>query len=45
MIDNKTRDEGAKAWSEMLKVNTTLTSLILNCEGENRGFKKRKNDN
>ena len=29
MTDNKIGDEGAKALSEMLKVNTTLTSLNL----------------
>ena len=32
MTDNGIGDEGAKAMSEMLKVNTTLTSL--NLEGE-----------
>ena len=29
MTDNGMRDEGAKSLSEMLKVNTTLTSLKL----------------
>ena len=32
MTDNGIGDEGAKAVSEMLKVNTTLTSLDLRCE-------------
>ena len=39
MTVNKIGDEGTKALSEMLKVNTTLTSLNLTCEEE---FKKRK---
>ena len=34
MIGNNIGDEGAKAMSEMLKVNTTLTSLDLFSEGE-----------
>ena len=29
MTDNQIGDEGAKAMSEMLKVNTTLTTLKL----------------
>ena len=42
MTDNDVRDEGAKALSEMLKVNTTLTSLNLNCEDEKRSaFRER----
>ena len=40
MTDNKIGDEGAKAMSEMMKVNTTLTSLNL-C-GEGRGVKKTR---
>ena len=34
MTGNEIRDEGAKAISEMLKVNTTLISLDLGCEKE-----------
>ena len=34
MIDNNIGDEGAKAMSEMLKVNSTLTSLDLRSEEE-----------
>ena len=36
MTDNEIGDEGAKAMSEMLKVNTTLKSLGLWCEDEER---------
>ena len=36
MTDNQIRVEGAKAMSEMLKVNTTLTSLNLDGEEEIR---------
>ena len=32
MTENGIGDEGAKAMSEMLKVNTTLTTLDLTCE-------------
>ena len=39
MTGNDIGDEGAKALSEMLKVNTTLTSLDLSGEEEER---KRK---
>ena len=35
MTGNQIGDEGAKAISEMLKVNTTLTSLDLSREEEN----------
>ena len=42
MTGNKIGDEGAKALSEMLKVNTTLTSLKLCGEKERREKKKRK---
>lgn len=34
MTGNKIGIEGAKGMSEMLKENTTLTSLDLGCEGE-----------
>ena len=34
MIGNRIGDEGAKAISETLKVNTSLTSLNLSCEEE-----------
>ena len=36
MTVNEIGVEGAKAMSEMLKVNTTLTSLDLSCEEEER---------
>ena len=39
MTDNQIRVEGAKAMSEMLKVNTTLTELDL--EGEEEKGKRR----
>ena len=41
MAANQIGDEGAKALSEMLKVNTTLTSLELGSEKEKNEFKKR----
>ena len=44
MTDNKIGDEGAKAMSEMLKVNTTLTSLDLRGEEEKRGREKEKKE-
>ena len=34
MTDNSVGAEGAKAMSEMLKVNTTLKSLNLRCKKE-----------
>ena len=34
MTDNQIGAEGAKAMSETLKMNTTLTSLNLECESE-----------
>ena len=37
--------EGAKAMSEMLQVNTTLTSLNLGCEKEQYKKKTNKHDN
>ena len=40
MTENGIGDEGAKAMSEMLKVNTTLTSLDLRGEEEERMEKK-----
>ncbi len=41
MTDNEMGDEGAKSLSEMLKVNTTLTSLNLSGE-EVKGNKEEK---
>ena len=41
MTDNGIGDEGAKAMSEMMKVNTTLTSLNLSGEEERKKRKKR----
>ena len=43
MIGNKIGDEGAQSISEMLQVNTTLTSLNLECE-KNEKWRKGKND-
>ena len=42
MTDNEIGDEGAKAMSEMMKVNTTLTTLDLSCEEERKKREKRK---
>ena len=42
MTVNKIGDEGAKALSEMLKVNTTVTSLDLGGEEEERSEKRKK---
>ena len=39
---NKIGAEGAKALSEMLKVNTTLTWLYLRCEEEEKRQEKEK---
>ena len=36
MTDNGIGVEGAKAMSEMMKVNSTLTSLNLRCEEERK---------
>ena len=36
MTGNGIGDEGAKAMSEMMKVNTTLTTLDLSCEEERK---------
>ena len=47
MTGNWMRDEGAKAMSEMMKVNTTLTTLNLGGEEERREREEkeqRKND-
>ena len=42
MTDNDIGDEGAKSMSEMLKSNTTLTSLDLGCEEEAGKREKRE---
>ena len=42
MTDDKIGVEGAKALSEMLKVNTTLTSLDLSCEEEDDRRERRE---
>ena len=42
MTGNGIEDEGAKAMSEMLKVNTTLTLLDLGCESEERKEKEKE---
>ena len=34
--------KGAKAMSEMLKMNTTLTTLYLESEGERKEIRERK---
>ena len=39
MTDNGIGDKGAKSMSEMLKVNTTLTSLNLRSVEERKGEK------
>ena len=44
MTGNKIGVEGAKAMSEMLKKNTTLTSLDLHSEEEERKEKKKKRE-
>ena len=45
MTDNEIRDKGAKAISEMMKVNTTLTKLCLKSEEEKRrGIEKEKKE-
>ena len=44
MTGNEIGDEGAKAMSEMLKVNTTLTSLSLGGEEEERREKRQKRE-
>ena len=42
MTGNEIGVEGAKAMSEMLKVNTTLTTLNLSCEEERKRKRKKK---
>ena len=42
MTGNGIGDEGAKSMSEMMKVNTTLTSLDLSCEEERKKGKRKK---
>ena len=42
LLVNEIGVEGAKAMSEMLKVNTTLTTLNLSCEEERKEREKRK---
>ena len=42
MTGNGIGDEGAKSMSEMMKVNTTLTSLDLSCEEERRKERERR---
>ena len=41
MTGNKIGDEGAKAMSEMLKVNTTLIGLNMGSEEEERKEKEK----
>ena len=42
MTDNEIGVEGAKSLSEILKVNTTLTTLNLSSEEERKEKEKRK---
>ena len=42
MTDNEIGVEGAKSLSEILKVNTTLTTLNLRSEEERKEKEKRK---
>ena len=42
MTENEIGDEGAKAISEMIRVNTTLTTLDLSCEEEGKGKEKEQ---
>ena len=42
MTDNEIGEEGAKSMSEMMKVNTTLTSLNLRGEEERKKGKKQE---
>ena len=42
MTGNGIGEEGAKAMSEMMKVNTTLTTLDLSCEEERKERRERK---
>ena len=45
MTGNGIGVEGAKAMSEMLKVNTALTSLNLRCEEERKRMRRKRNKN
>ena len=45
MTGNEIGGEGAKALSEMLEVNKTITTLNLGCEKESKERRKRNNDN
>ena len=45
MTDNEIGDEGAEAMSEMLKVNTTLTSLNLESDRSRKELKRNKRKN
>ena len=45
MTDNEIGVEGAKAMSEMLKVNSTLTTLNLGCEEERKEKEKERRMN
>ena len=42
MTGNEIGDEGAKSLSEILKVNTSLVTLNLTCEEEERNEKRNK---
>ena len=42
MTDNGIRDEGAKAISEMMKLNNTFTTLNLSREKEKKAITRRK---
>ena len=44
MTGNRIGDEGATSMSEMLKVNTTLTSLNLSRDEERKLKEKRKKE-
>lgn len=44
MTDNVIGDEGAKAMSEMLKVNTSLTTLDLGSVSEKKKKIKKRNE-
>ena len=41
LVGNGVIDEGAKSVSEMLKKNTTLTSLDMSCEEEKKKTKRK----
>ena len=44
MTGNQIGEEGAKAMSEMLKVNTTLTELDLHCDEERKEREREKKE-